>query len=169
MRLRAFFHARDTLANRALLVLLIASAANLGTVLLLAWLTETNEDWLAPEAFQPWASPGLLVAFCAASVLVAAYIYLSAPYQPRRAVRYLALPTGPVDLSRLRPGGTIDPFALYQGYGESQARSILGSEGLDEITKSAAIVERHKPGTMPKGRKTKKLLVDYIMAQVMDG
>jgi hypothetical protein len=78
------------------------------------------------------------------------------------------VPTGPVDLSRLRPGGTIDPFALYQGYGESQTRNVLGGQGLDEITKSAAFVERHKPGTMPKGRKTKKLLVDYIMTQVME-
>jgi hypothetical protein len=46
-----------------------------------------------PEAFQPWAPADILAVFSVFSALLAAYIFLSSPHQPRRAMRYLALLT----------------------------------------------------------------------------
>ena len=76
------------------------------------------------------------------------------------------VPVGRVDLSRLRPSGPLDPFALYEGYGEEQTQRVLSGLTLDNLKRSAAIVEEQNPGTKPTSRATKKALIDYVMRYV---
>lgn len=77
------------------------------------------------------------------------------------------VPTGPVDLSKLRSSGTIDPFALYNGYGEAQMRAVLSDMTLDNLKLSAAIVERRYPDAKPARRNAKAPLIAYIMQWVI--
>jgi hypothetical protein len=79
------------------------------------------------------------------------------------------VPIGPVDLSRLRPSGAIDPFAVYEGYGEAQTRRVLNDETLENLKQSAAIVEKRNPGAKPAKRTAKAPLVAYIMEHVTGG
>jgi hypothetical protein len=75
-------------------------------------------------------------------------------------------PVGPVDLTRLRPHGPVDPFALYEAYGAEQARRVLSNMSLDYLKQSASIVEQRMPGTRPTNRRAKASLVAYIMENV---
>lgn len=75
-------------------------------------------------------------------------------------------PIGPVDLSRLRPHGAIDPYALYTGYGEAQAKRVLNSLTRDDLKQTAAIVEQRNPGTKPTNRGQIASLLAYITKYV---
>jgi hypothetical protein len=73
---------------------------------------------------------------------------------------------GPVDLAKLRPNGTLDPYALHTALGSTQSRQVLNDLMLEELKQSAALVEQRNPGTAPTSRRAKKALVTYIMEHV---
>jgi hypothetical protein len=89
--MRAFIRTRDTLLNRALLLLLIASAAEVGALVLLQRVGEAAENRSMVDAFQPWTPPGILLMVCVFSLLLAVYSSHSSPHQPRRVVRSLTI------------------------------------------------------------------------------
>jgi hypothetical protein len=90
--------------------------------------------------------------------------------KPKKPEAFAALALiGPIDLSRLRPHGALDPFALYEAYGDVQAEQVLKDLTLDDLKASAGIVEQRHPGTKPTSRRARSPLIIYIMESLRNG
>lgn len=73
---------------------------------------------------------------------------------------------GPVDLSRLRPNGLMDPYALVEAYGSAQTEQVLRNQPLGDLKRMAEIVEQRNPGTKSTTIRTKVALASYIIAHI---
>lgn len=66
----------------------------------------------------------------------------------------------------LNLGEPVNPYLVYEAYGERQMRQILDVFSSAALKESARIVEERNPGTKLRGRPTKPELIDYIMTFV---
>lgn len=66
----------------------------------------------------------------------------------------------------LNLGEPLNPYLVFEAYGERQMRQILDVFSSTALKESARLVEERNPGTKLRGRPTKPALIDYIVAYV---
>lgn len=66
----------------------------------------------------------------------------------------------------LNLGEPVNPYLVYEAYGDRQTREILGVFSPAALRESAKLVEDRNPGSKLRGRPAKPKLIDYIMENV---
>ena len=75
-------------------------------------------------------------------------------------------PIRPVDPELFGPDRPLDPYLLHYAYGDEKWQLALEDYPAPALKQAAGLVEQRNPGTLPKGRLTKPVLIDYIVRYV---